>query len=906
MKILRIEIAAFGKWRQKSFDFYSGNQLIYGGNEAGKSTIYQFIQAILFGFPSKGRKKKDYTPKDGSAYGGKIWLIHPVYGDFAVERCKQQNRGKSKVWLGNQVGSDELLEKLIAPLTKELFQQVFTFQQEQLMELDHLREKELHDALISLGITGSSQVFQKRQEYYQKAQQLFKKKGQKLLINQKLNEWKELQEKIHLKQEQEAYFGKLIQQEQEYESQQQQLLEQLHEANKQFALARQQELNFSLYEEWQSLKKNIATGLPDEQLLLDLESFSKRYQQTNERLEELEATLEKHSGMDQQSARYYFYLEQEQELKDLQQLQFTTEQLSEEWQRLQIETRETNSELKILEQRWQWQKNPLPEEFLYEEEWKNLLAEERRIADLESQISVRLQIAKEQQKMIEAEVNELEETYPALLQNQSEIAPTPSSKPYMLIAGGAISIAGIFVPMPLKVVFLLIGAGMVGYFFYKQQPKVKPKNDFSEIKGMWQEKLGQLDLALAQLAEAEEKQKRIEEEKQILQQEVYRFADHRHLGKMDTLKLMKEYGQEVIDYQKLYGVFVRKHKREQEIQEKLQQIDQKFEFVKEWLPIQDKTISEKMAMLSRFIQEMEQMKFARSYQQNTLLKQEINQLKKKQKVWIQEYSEQLSQAGLSYPSEVPVFLQKAKQAEQQMKRYNELSEMLRPLFPEELTKEKLSVRLRQLKEKQGQLQQEEKEASENRQRLQLQVEELQRDGTLDELYQQASRQKAKLQELLEEWGAFEIAGTFLGDLSTEMSERQLPQLLKAAGDYLGILTKGNYQKILLKNDTLTLTDGYTDFPIYELSTGTKDQLIMAMRFAYLSLEANRSICPIIIDDGWLHYDHQRKYQLAELLAKFGEKYQIICFSSDKEMVSYYHEMNQTVKQLEGANNEKNS
>ncbi|HCU81628.1 MAG TPA: hypothetical protein DGQ36_00770, partial [Enterococcus sp.] len=110
MKILRIEIAAFGKWRQKSFDFYSGNQLIYGGNEAGKSTIYQFIQAILFGFPSKGRKKKDYTPKDGSAYGGKIWLKHPVYGEFAVERYKQQNRGKSKVWLGDQVGSDELLE----------------------------------------------------------------------------------------------------------------------------------------------------------------------------------------------------------------------------------------------------------------------------------------------------------------------------------------------------------------------------------------------------------------------------------------------------------------------------------------------------------------------------------------------------------------------------------------------------------------------------------------------------------------------------------------------------------------------------------------------------------------------------------------------------------------------------
>ena len=43
------------------------------------------------------------------------------------------------------------------------------------------------------------------------------------------------------------------------------------------------------------------------------------------------------------------------------------------------------------------------------------------IADHKQQISVQAsQIAKEQQEMIEAEVNDLEETYPALLQNQSE------------------------------------------------------------------------------------------------------------------------------------------------------------------------------------------------------------------------------------------------------------------------------------------------------------------------------------------------------------------------------------------------------------------------------------------------------------------------------------------------------
>lgn len=905
MKILRIEIAAFGKWRQKIFDFSSGNQLIYGENEAGKSTIYQFIQAILFGFPSKGRKKKDYTPKDGAAYGGRLWIEHPVHGEFLVERYKQQNRGKAKVTLNGQIGSDDLLEKLIAPLTKELFQQVFTFQQEQLTELDHLREKELHDALISLGITGSSHVFQKRQEYYQQAQQLFKKKGQKLPINQKLNDWKILQDKIRQKQNQEAVFGELINQENDYRKQQERLLKQLKDMNEQFTRLKQQEMNFSLYEEWQQLKENTLDDIPEEQLLLDLSEFSKRYQQMSERLEELEETLEKHSGMDQQSARYYFYLEQEDTLKELLQQQLSTEQLNNERQRLQIETRETESELKILEQRWQWFRNNAPKEFLDEEEWKELIAENRQLQDRSNQMQIRLQIAKEQQQTIEAEVNRLEETYPSLVQIQPENEPTNNDwKPYAL--GAAAVVVGLFVPMPWKLLFFATAVGLIAYRFYQGKNGTNQNNRFPEIKGMWQEKLGQLDVVLAQIEEISQSKKQNQEEQLSFQRKVAEFAFQHSLGKMNSLTIMQEYGQEVADYLKLREVFDRKQKREEEIHQKLAQIDQKFDAVKEWLPVQDKMISEKMSLLSNFIQEMEQMKFARSYQQNTLLKQEINQLKKKQKLWIQQYSEKMQQVSLSYPSEVPAYLQKAKQTKQKIKRLTELNELLTPLFPKKVTRVQLLSELKYLQETRAQLQAEEKSVSEQRQRIQLQVEELQRDGTLDELYQQASRQKAELQQLLTKWGGLEIAGTFLGDLSTEMSERQLPQLLKAAGHYLSILTKDKYQEILLKNDTLTLTDGYTDFPIYELSTGTKDQLIMAMRFAYLSLEANRALCPIIIDDGWLHYDHQRKFRLAELLAGFGEKYQIICFSSDQEMVSYYQELQQSVNKLEGANNEKTS
>lgn len=50
MQLLRAEITGFGKYRNKTIDFTAGNQLFYGANEAGKSTLYQFIMAMLFGF----------------------------------------------------------------------------------------------------------------------------------------------------------------------------------------------------------------------------------------------------------------------------------------------------------------------------------------------------------------------------------------------------------------------------------------------------------------------------------------------------------------------------------------------------------------------------------------------------------------------------------------------------------------------------------------------------------------------------------------------------------------------------------------------------------------------------------------------------------------------------------------
>ena len=89
MKLLAVEIVGFGKWQQQKITFESGNQLLYGANEVGKSTLYQFIQAMLFGFPQRA-KENAITHLKMVVRMVVVWLAHPVFGEVQVERFKEK------------------------------------------------------------------------------------------------------------------------------------------------------------------------------------------------------------------------------------------------------------------------------------------------------------------------------------------------------------------------------------------------------------------------------------------------------------------------------------------------------------------------------------------------------------------------------------------------------------------------------------------------------------------------------------------------------------------------------------------------------------------------------------------------------------------------------------------------
>jgi len=87
MKILSLHIDGFGKLNDLDLSFEDGLNVLYGKNEAGKSTLHTFIRGMLFGIErQRGRASKNDTysrfePWSGTgAYQG--WLRLESQGEI--------------------------------------------------------------------------------------------------------------------------------------------------------------------------------------------------------------------------------------------------------------------------------------------------------------------------------------------------------------------------------------------------------------------------------------------------------------------------------------------------------------------------------------------------------------------------------------------------------------------------------------------------------------------------------------------------------------------------------------------------------------------------------------------------------------------------------------------------------
>ena len=154
MKIKDIQIDGFGVWTGLSVDSVNeGMTLFYGPNEAGKTTLMQFLRAMLYGFTPERRQR--YTPPVyGGTPGGAIRVTGPG-GGYEIRRHSQITDADTTGQL-SVMGNDGLsqgqhrLQSLLGGIDEPIFSNVFAIGIRELQELSTLDDTSAADELYKL------------------------------------------------------------------------------------------------------------------------------------------------------------------------------------------------------------------------------------------------------------------------------------------------------------------------------------------------------------------------------------------------------------------------------------------------------------------------------------------------------------------------------------------------------------------------------------------------------------------------------------------------------------------------------------------------------------------------------------------------------------------------------------
>jgi len=196
MKVLQLELLAFGAFQQRTLDFsnpQSNFHIIYGKNEAGKSTTLRALNAAFFGFPARLKELNGQVPHLGAR------LLSTTGEELYFFRRKGRKHALT----------DEQKQPLDTQQLQHFFGQMNENQYNALFSLDHPHliqggedllqgSGDVGKSLFEAG-SGSLRLHQVLEELDQQSVALFKSSAnaRKPIINQKINSYKSLQKQIN-------------------------------------------------------------------------------------------------------------------------------------------------------------------------------------------------------------------------------------------------------------------------------------------------------------------------------------------------------------------------------------------------------------------------------------------------------------------------------------------------------------------------------------------------------------------------------------------------------------------------------------------------------------------------------------------------------------------------------------
>lgn len=775
MRIKQVEISGFGRWSQKKINFSDDLQVIAGKNESGKSTLRAFIVGILFGFPSKKGNTNVYDPKDGSQYGGSLIADF----DNIVVKITRLGRTKSELtitYLSNQLtvaDPEKWLADQLAPLNRDIFDNIFNFSQQDLAKMSQLKAVDLQKLLLNIGAVGSTGWLEIINDLEKDTNKQF---AQRATGKRPLNiAAKQYQEHTDILLSKDAEVTTYISAEENIATLQQ-TLSQNHEEVRKLTRDVQELKNmvqqYQLYQSAQVLQTKIMSSvLPvaDEDILS---------------LQRLKVVIEMH----------------QKKVSELNELaadsRLTADSVAE------YDATATLAKIQVAEHH--------------------------------------LQELVHQKSAIKANENRLRERFPnkkvpeLLTDTEQKTVTNKNNSIPVILVGIIIGIVAFFTFKPLVVVALLII--IYGYYIFQAHHKILNK-----------------------------------------------LQNRYHMMSFSEIQLVQSDMKQLSEWQRQLVVI------EADI------FDQKYQIMRQLQPIADHfqvqlNDDEFETVIVELIHNNDQQHM--QTQNNALLvaqkqQQILTEIKQHQDNLVQQVSNQqeiLKKYHVLTEQELLDLKQKYVDQSQKKQRHADIMQQINPEVIKKLhevdNETALNQQLVLLQKKLEQTQQQNLILQAQLSDMQAQQHQRTSDDQFLTLQQNLADEQTILIDQFGDYIAEKMVVKWIDHALQLATQNRFPKMKSTATNYFKRLTGGKYVAIqFVKDDLSLISEAGQKYRVIELSTGTQEQLYIALRLALSLVVADIIAVPMLIDDGFVNFDATRRQTMIDILQEIAEQQQIFYFTT---------------------------
>ncbi|MFJ7935494.1 AAA family ATPase [Sporosarcina sp. NPDC096371] len=948
MKIEKLVIYGFGKHENVTIKLGTGITVLYGANEAGKTTIQQFILHILFGFPQKNSTMLRYEPKSGGKYGGQVYLFDEKHGTCIVERVRGKSAGDVSVHFEDGTkGGEEELRVLLRQYDRPSFESIFSFSLLQLQGFEKMDEEELSRTLLASGTTGVDSLLQLEKRMDKEMDELFKKSGRIPEMNVKMLELRELEKELIDAKGKVAEYAPAIQRLQEVDGRLSELYEQqktLQQEAAELSIARQL---LPLHHKKVTLEAKLeplhgatfpVDGIRRYEALLDKwteASATKR--RLTEELAEIAAKQPQQHATDYLADMEILLAKEAQwhgwqvtKATATEELRHVTSLRGRLISRLGIQGEQ--AEERLLQANVSMQK---------EEEMHQLL---RGLTDSDQQISyTERQLVQLENDLMDIETNlgvmeqtapsheELEQVdkWPQVRQRLAEAKAyvtlgkrqqnnNAMAMPALLLLLAAACIIFGFLQQEWLVVVVGAIVGAMGAFFLSRKESQSgddaKRREMERFIASYDGKEQQMEKLVERIAIAKREGEALRHSYESLERKHHALVaeldvlhDNRRQVESELVRFLQVYGFDGLPSPGIIPELLRLIRQVQEVTRDKAEMENQKRMAEENIAIRVAEVEKVMQKVvpQEAIYEMLRREFILLKEQRELLKSIKSDALQKEEALkeisglvgsLQDKLQQLlTEAGAKTEEEFysadRVYQEMGRLAEQLSDVNLQLAAHGAVELSEGVTEEELVTKTTTNGEAQVVVDEQLKQLMNEQVTLMHKTDRLLTDETYGRKRQHFEMKKAELAELAKQWSERKAIAEAIRRTMMDLKEKKLPNVLEVAEALFRELTGGHYESLLVTESGLfeaVSRDGMR-YPIVELSQATKEQAYIALRFALAASILETAPFPMMMDDPFVHFDGQRLSRMIELLDRLQNQHQFIYFTCHEGMTAHWQD-----------------